>query len=83
MDTAMRKVRKLLEKKFPAPDRLELKNEDGIIGTIISNKFNGMESMDRVNMVWDYLDRYLTKEEKRQIVILLTITPKEELLHSS
>ncbi|MBI3412182.1 MAG: hypothetical protein HY040_27950 [Planctomycetes bacterium] len=79
----MRKVRKLLEKKFPAPDRLELKNEDGIIGTIISNKFNGMESMDRVNMVWDYLDRYLTKEEKRQIVILLTITPKEELLHSS
>lgn len=79
----MKKLHDLLRKKFPPPAEIELEDDKGIIGTIISNQFKHMETMDRVNLIWDYLEENLTKEERRKIVIIIAMTPREKLLHSS
>jgi len=79
----VRKLNDLLREKFPAPDLIELEDDKGIIGTIISTRFKNMEMMDRVNLIWDFLDENLTKEERRKIVLIIAMTPKERLLHSS
>jgi hypothetical protein len=82
MGAVVKKVRKVLQEMFPAPDRIQLKERDGIIGTVVSSRFKGLEPLDRVNMIWDYLESRLSKEESSQIVIILAVTPQEELLHS-
>ena len=82
MESAVKKLRKLLKNRFPPPDQVKLEIDKGIIGTVVSSQFKGMEPLDRVNLVWDYLDQHLSKEESRQIVIILAVTPQEELLHS-
>jgi len=46
-------------------------------GFVISPAFEGMAQIDRQNMVWDYLESHLTKEQLLGIVSLVTLTPDE------
>ncbi len=82
MDSFPKKLKRILKEAYPPPDKVQLREDKGIIGKIVSDRFKGLEPMDRVNMIWDFLEERLTKDEIRQIVIMLAMTPKEELLHS-
>jgi stress-induced morphogen len=77
------KVRDLLTTAFPPPSKIELEDDDGIIGTIVSSKFEGMESIDRINIIWDILDQNLTPDERRRVVIIVAATPADEIAYTS
>jgi stress-induced morphogen len=77
----LEKVRALLVDEFPPPDKIELDDDHGIIGAVVSQRFEGLESIDRINIIWDLLDRNLNKEERRQIVTIVAVTPVEEIAH--
>ena len=77
------KVRSLLTAVFPPPARIELIDEDGIIGTITSARFEGMETIDRIKLVWDILDGGLTAEERRRVVTIVPATPLEEIVYTA
>ncbi len=46
-------------------------------GFVISPSFAGNSQIERQNMLWDYLDQVLTKEQGLGVVSLVTITPEE------
>ncbi len=79
----LEKIRSLLTTVFPPPARIELIDEDGIIGTITSACFEGMERIDRINMIWDILDVGLTLEEWRRVVTIVPATPLEEIVYTA
>ena len=43
----VRKLKKILEASFPPPDKIELRDEDRIIGVITSKRFRRMDTMQR------------------------------------
>ena len=79
----LKKTTKLLRQAFPPPARINLKDEDGIMGVVVSSRFEGLEGLDRQNLLWDVLDKKLTPEERRRVVIIVAVTPKEEIAHTS
>jgi stress-induced morphogen len=79
----LKKVQSLLEAAFPPPDKIRLEEDEKIIGTITSQRFDGMETIDRINMVWDILDGGLTSEERRQILMIVPATPEEEIAYTA
>lgn len=83
MGNLIKKIRRSLRQLFPPPDRVRLRDEDGIIGVVVSKRFEGLESLDRINMIWDHLEKELTSEERKQIVIILAVTPFEEMAHTA
>jgi|APCry1669188970_1035186.scaffolds.fasta_scaffold427548_1 acid stress-induced BolA-like protein IbaG/YrbA len=46
-------------------------------GFIISPTFVGKSQIERQNMVWDYLDGHLNRDQILHIVSLVTVTPDE------
>ncbi|MDA1088023.1 MAG: hypothetical protein O2901_13550 [Verrucomicrobia bacterium] len=46
-------------------------------GFIISPSFAGKSQIERQNMLWDYLDQSLSKEQILGIISLVTVTPDE------
>ena len=77
------KVRALLTSAFPPPDKLDLEDDDGIIGTLVSERFEGVPVRDRIDMIWDVLDKNLTPEERRRVVLIVAATPVEEIVYTS
>jgi len=60
-----------------------LEDEDGIIGTVTSSQFVGMETIDRIRLIWTALNRGLTPEERRHVVLIVAATPEEEIAYTS
>ena len=82
MATLEEKIKTALEQQFPPPSsKLEIDPEDGIIGILISPRFEGVEFIDRQNMIWDILDPLLSNEEKRQIHTIVATTEEEYAGH--
>jgi hypothetical protein len=77
----LEKVKRLLIKEFPPPDKVELEDDDGIIGAVTSKQFEGLEAIDRINIIWDLLDKNLNREERRRVVTIVAVTPVEEIAH--
>jgi hypothetical protein len=77
------KIQALLTRAFPSPDKVRLDEDDGIYGTITSNRFEGMETIDRIHIIWDILDHGLTAEERRQILMVIPATPEEEIAYTA
>jgi hypothetical protein len=78
MEPLEEKVSKLLQQRFGRRAKVELDSDpDGIIGKVISTKFRGVSTRDRMDMVYDTLDGSLTPEERRRIVIIGPYTPEE------
>jgi len=77
-----RKLKKILEQRFPPPDKIELRDEDGIIGVVTSTRFRGLDTMQRQKMIHDVLTSNLTGEERRRVLLIVGVTPEEELVNA-
>lgn len=73
------KLRRVLRKRFPPPAtiRVEDENGDGIIGVIRSSEFTAIEPIDRQRLIHQILDEKLSKDEQRQVLIIIGVTPDE------
>jgi hypothetical protein len=78
----VRKLKRILEESFPSPDKVKLRDEDRIIGVVTSKRFRRMDSMQRQNLIHDILAAHLTGEEQRQVLLIVGVTPEEELANS-
>lgn len=76
------KVRAILTTEFPPPATISLDDDDGIIGVVVSPRFDGLDRMDRVNLIWDLLGGHLSPEERRRVLTVVAVTPEEEIFHS-
>lgn len=72
-----RKLEAVLTQRFPAPATVMLEDNDGIIGVITSSGFAGMESLDRQNLIGDLIQTHLSREERRQVQVIVGVTPDE------
>jgi acid stress-induced BolA-like protein IbaG/YrbA len=74
----VRKLKKILEERFPAPDKVDLRDDDGIIGVVTSKRFRRMDTMQRQDLIHDILATRLTGEERRHVLLIVGVTPEEE-----
>ena len=77
------KVRAVLSKKFPPPDEIELKEDDGVIGVVVSKRFRKMETLNRQTMIRKLLEKGLDPKEQKRILIIVAVTPEEKIGHLS
>ena len=74
-----RKLKKILEDRFPPPDKVELRNDDRIIGVLTSKRFRRMDTMERQDLIHDLLATHLTPEEQSHVLLIVCVTPEEEI----
>jgi len=79
----IRKLKRILEERFPAPDKVSLRDEQGIIGVITSKRFRRMDTMKRQDQIHEILATQLTGEERRQVVLIVGVTPEEEIANAT
>ena len=77
----VRKLKRILEQRFPPPDKLGLRDDDGIIGVVTSKRFRRIDTMQRQDLIHDLLAKHLTREERRH-VLRVAIEPKRIVLCS-
>lgn len=82
MDGLMKRVKTILSRAFPHPSKVNLRDEDGIIGIVTSPRFRGKDDFARQDLIWNVLDKQLRPEERRRIVIMVAVTPEEEIAHT-
>ena len=70
-------VTSILRTAFSPPDKIELEDDDGIVGSVVSSRFEGMEMIDRINLIWDLLDENLPREKRRRVILIVAATPEE------
>jgi hypothetical protein len=73
----LRKLERALIREFPPPATVKLEDHDGIIGSITSPRFAGMETIDRQNFIGHILAANLSQEEQRQVQVIVGVTPDE------
>lgn len=78
----VRKLKKILEDRFPPPDKVDLREDDGIIGVVTSKRFRRMDTMQRQNLIHDVLATDLTAEERRHVLLIVGVTPEEEVANA-
>ncbi len=73
------KLRQLLQENLKGADaRIDPPSPTGRIGgTVIWDGFEGMDQLDRQNSIWKIIDDNMDQEERRGILLLLTLTPQE------
>lgn len=79
----VRKLAKILAEKFPPPDTVELRDEDGIIGVVTARRFRRMDTMQRQTVIHDLLAEHLTPQELRRVLLIVAVTPEEERAHAA
>lgn len=79
----VRKLKRILEERFPHPDKVELRDEDGIIGVVTSKRFRRMDTMQRQDYLHDLLATQLSREERRHVLVIVAVTPEEEIANAS
>ena len=80
------KIKGVLVAAFPPPATVNIEDDDrleGIIGWVASPRFEGMEIIDRIDLLWGVLNKELTREERRRVVAIVAVTPFEEVAHSA
>jgi hypothetical protein len=82
MAAALRKLRRILEEQFPPPDKVDLRDEDGIIGVVTSRRFRRLDTMRRQDLIHDILATHLSPPERRRVVLIVAVTPEEELANA-
>lgn len=78
----MRKLRRILEERFPAPAKVDLRDEDGIIGVITSKRFRRMDTMQRQDLIHEILETSLNPQERRHVLLIVAVTPEEQIANS-
>jgi hypothetical protein len=74
----LQKLKRVLVKEFPSPATIKLEDHDGIIGVITSAAFAGMDTIDRQNRIGEIVEAHLSPEERRQVQVIVGVTPDEE-----
>jgi acid stress-induced BolA-like protein IbaG/YrbA len=82
MAVALRKLKRVLEDRFPPPDKVSLRDDDGIIGVVTSGQFRQMDTMRRQDLIHDILDNHLSPQERRHVLLIVAVTPEEELANA-
>jgi len=82
MESLVEKVQEILTQRFPPPAKIEVEDDDGILGSVVSSEFRGMPTIDRVNALWNALDHSLTPAQRRRVLMIVAVTPEEELVHT-
>ena len=82
MAVALRKLKRILEERFPPPDKVDLRDEDGIIGVVTSRRFRRMDTMQRQDYIHDLLATHLSGEERRHVLLIVGVTPEEEVANA-
>ena len=77
-----RKLKRVLEQRFPPPDKIDLRDDDGIIGVVTSKRFRRLDTMQRQNLIHDILATQLTGDERRQVLLIVGVTPEEEVANA-
>jgi stress-induced morphogen len=77
-----RKLKTILQENFPPPDKVQLRDDDRIIGVVTSKRFRRMDSMRRQDLIHDILATNLTGEELRHVLMIAGLTPEEELANA-
>ncbi len=75
------KLRHVLEETFPPPATVELRDDDRIIGFVVSKRFRRMEAIRRQEFIRKLLKAKLTPQEFRGVLMIAGITPEEEKAH--
>jgi stress-induced morphogen len=78
MALAARKLKRVLEEQFPPPDKVSIRDEDGMVGIVTSRRFRRMDTMQRQDLIHDVLATRLTPQERRDVLIIVGVTPEEE-----
>jgi len=76
-NSLVRKLKRVLIERFPSPDTIKLEDHDGIIGVITSNRFSGMETIDRQDLIGEIISLHLTREERQRVQVIVGVTPEE------
>lgn len=71
-----KKVKTALSRAFKPVD-LDIEDDDGIIGVVVSDRFRKVESIDRQTLVQHALRESLTAEEMRHVLVIAPMTPEE------
>lgn len=79
----IRKLKTILEDRFPSPDKVKLRDEDGIIGIITSKRFRRLDVMQRQDLIHDILATQLNPDERRHVVLIVAVTPEEEAANAA
>ena len=74
----VQKLKKILKERFPPPDKVTLRDDDGIIGVVTSGRFRRMDTMQRQDLIHDLLATHLTGQERRHVLLIVAVTPEEE-----
>ena len=75
----IQKLKKILGENFPPPDKVDLRDDDGVIGVITSRQFRRMDTMQRQDRIHDILASCLSGDERRHVLLIVGVTPEEEL----
>jgi len=67
----------VLAQRFPEPATIQLEDHDGIIGVVTSDEFARMDTIDRQNLIGELVETHLKPEERRQVQIIVGVTPEE------
>jgi len=78
----VRKLKKILKEAFPPPDKVHLRDEDRIIGVVTSKRFRRMDTMQRQDLIHDILTTHLTPEERRDVLLIVGVTPEEAVANA-
>jgi acid stress-induced BolA-like protein IbaG/YrbA len=73
------KVERALQAAFD-PDEMRLEEDEGLSGYVISQRFRGMEAIDRQRIIYDALHEPsvgLGPDEMRDILAIAALTPEE------
>ncbi|HZK81774.1 MAG TPA: hypothetical protein VFC46_11920 [Humisphaera sp.] len=73
----VRKLERALARRFPKPAKVELEDNDGIIGVVTSAEFARLDTIDRQNLIGDLVARHLTPEERHRVQVIVAVTPDE------
>jgi len=82
MAVAARKLKRVLEEQFPPPDKVTLRDDDGIIGIVTSRRFRRMDTMQRQDLIHEVLTAGLTPQERRHVLMIVAVTPEEEIANA-
>ena len=78
----VRKLRRILKERFPPPDKIELRDDDRIIGIVTAREFRDMDTMQRQDLIHDLLATHLTPQEQRHVLMIVAVTPEEQLANA-
>jgi acid stress-induced BolA-like protein IbaG/YrbA len=80
----LRKKVKLALERYLRPERIELKDNDGISGYVVSPQFRRMTMIDRQALIYNALresSARLKPEEIRRVIAVAALTPEEYIGH--